>query len=351
MTVQRPKTLPVLIIGGYLGAGKTTLLNHLLRQAQGLRVAVLVNDFGSINIDAELLTAAAQGSETGVISLTGGCLCCSFGDDLVGTLGALQLRKPALDLALIELSGVALPAMVGRTARLASGIKLVGSLVLADAQDVRQRATDPYVGETVGQQLQQADALLLNKAGLVVQALGEADAAQALLETEAWLTGLAPKAPCLALEATDLPATWVWDWCLSGHGPLSQMPTAGPSAATDEHATALGAFTDRGIQKRSAHGDAHFVTLTLALPPGIKLRQLGAALCRNDLGVLRAKGIAPNAADTWDLLQVTPGRWQVSAVKARLGGELVVIGVQQHLRESDIRRCVQACVDEPAAQP
>jgi G3E family GTPase len=351
VTNQHPKPLPVVIIGGYLGAGKTTLLNHLLHHAQGLRIAVLVNDFGSINIDAELLTAAASGSDAGVISLAGGCLCCSFGDDLVGTLQALQLRQPPPDVVLIELSGVALPAAVGRTARLAQGIKLVGSLVLADAHDIRQRAADPYVGETVSQQLQQADGLLLNKAGLVAQALGKAAAAQVLSDTEAWLAGLAPQAPCLTLEATDLPAAWVWDWCLSGHGPLSHAPTAGNAAATDDATQALATFTNRGFGKQSAHGDARFVALTLPLPPGIDLHRLGSALSQNDLGVLRAKGMARSAADTWDLLQVTPGRWQVSAVKACSSGELVVIGLQQHLRESEIRHCVKSCVDQQAALP
>ena len=103
--------LPTVLIGGYLGAGKTTLVNHLLRQADGRRVAVLVNDFGSINIDADLI----EGSSAGVLALSGGCLCCSFGDDLVGTLQALTRREPAPDVCLIELSGVALPAAVLRT--------------------------------------------------------------------------------------------------------------------------------------------------------------------------------------------------------------------------------------------
>ena len=94
--------LPTVVIGGYLGAGKTTLVNHLLRHADGRRVAVLVNDFGDVNIDADLI----EGADAGVLSLSGGCLCCSFGDDLVGTLLALQRRQPPPDVVLIELSGV-----------------------------------------------------------------------------------------------------------------------------------------------------------------------------------------------------------------------------------------------------
>ena len=95
-----PAPLPVLVIGGYLGAGKTTLVNHLLRQAGGQRIAVLVNDFGDVNINAELIAGEADGcpSSAGVLSLAGGCLCCSFGDDLVGTLTGLARRDPAPDL-------------------------------------------------------------------------------------------------------------------------------------------------------------------------------------------------------------------------------------------------------------
>ncbi len=75
------QSVPAVLIGGYLGAGKTTLVNHLLRHANGRRIAVLVNDFGEVSIDADLIV----GAEGGVLSLAGGCVCCSFGSDLVGT--------------------------------------------------------------------------------------------------------------------------------------------------------------------------------------------------------------------------------------------------------------------------
>ena len=81
---------PVTVVGGYLGAGKTTLVNHLLRTAQGVRLAILVNDFGSLAIDADLIEARSDN----LISIAGGCVCCSFGSDLMGALMKLSEGVP-----------------------------------------------------------------------------------------------------------------------------------------------------------------------------------------------------------------------------------------------------------------
>jgi G3E family GTPase len=97
--------VPVTVLGGYLGAGKTTLVNHVLRHSGGRRIAVLINDFGALPIDADLI----EGSDGGVISIAGGCVCCSYGDDLVTALQAMTTRVPAPAHILIETSGVALP--------------------------------------------------------------------------------------------------------------------------------------------------------------------------------------------------------------------------------------------------
>ena len=83
--------IPVTVIGGYLGAGKTTLVNHLLRNANGLRIAVLVNDFGALQIDADLIEAA----DGDTISLANGCICCSLAGGLVeAMLGILDRPQP-----------------------------------------------------------------------------------------------------------------------------------------------------------------------------------------------------------------------------------------------------------------
>jgi G3E family GTPase len=102
--------VPVVLVAGFLGAGKTTVVNHLLAHAGGRRIAALVNDFGAINIDAELIAGAADG----VVSLSNGCICCSLESDLLRTLATLLRRDPRPELIVIETSGVADPTDVVR---------------------------------------------------------------------------------------------------------------------------------------------------------------------------------------------------------------------------------------------
>ena len=103
-------SVPILLVAGFLGAGKTTVVNHLLAHAGGRRIAAVVNDFGAINIDAELITGAADG----VVSLSNGCICCSLEGDLLRTLAALLRRDPRPDFIVIETSGVADPVDIVR---------------------------------------------------------------------------------------------------------------------------------------------------------------------------------------------------------------------------------------------
>ena len=103
-------SVPVVLVAGFLGAGKTTVVNHLLAHAGGKRIAAVVNDFGAINIDAELIVGAADG----VVSLSNGCICCSLEGDLLRTLAGLLRRDPRPEVIVIETSGVADPTDIVR---------------------------------------------------------------------------------------------------------------------------------------------------------------------------------------------------------------------------------------------
>ncbi|MGY3395882.1 G3E family GTPase [Bradyrhizobium sp. USDA 3311] len=102
--------VPILLVTGFLGAGKTTVVNHLLAHAVGRRIAAVVNDFGPINIDAELIAGASDG----VVSLANGCICCSLEGDLLRTLSTLLRRDPKPEYIVIETSGVADPSDIVR---------------------------------------------------------------------------------------------------------------------------------------------------------------------------------------------------------------------------------------------
>lgn len=129
---------PVLLVTGFLGAGKTSLINRWLHQANGLRIAAIVNDFGAINIDEELLGDA---TET-IIGLRNGCICCSLQGDLLRSLRLVLLAKPAPQAIVIEASGVADPRGIIESVMdrvLWQSIRLDTVVCVIDAQDITEQ--------------------------------------------------------------------------------------------------------------------------------------------------------------------------------------------------------------------
>jgi G3E family GTPase len=301
--------IPTLIVGGYLGAGKTTLVNHLLRHADGRRIAVMVNDFGELTIDADLI----EGAEGSVLALAGGCVCCSFGSDLLGALQDVLQRQLPPDLILIETSGVALPAAVARSARLLPGLSIDGIVLMLDAETVRQRSADPYVGDLVRQQLLDADLLILNKTELC--------SPKALAELHAWLPTMStPGTPVVPANQARVPPELV----LGFHAGLSTEP----DGATGD---ALARWAAQPIGQPTAPASDRFVNELLELTAPLDPQQLLAALTAPDAGVVRAKGWLTDLTGQRHLLQQVGRRAELLplAPDARPPGpdRLLVIGL------------------------
>src|SRR5664279_3632605 len=212
MTTETP-AIPVTIIGGYLGAGKTTLLNTLLRGDHGLRLAILVNDFGSINIDAALI--AIHDGET--ISLTNGCVCCSRVDNLAITLLELLGREPPPDQ--IVFYGAADPRL-----------RLDGLIVVADAETLPLRLRDKYIGELVMRQLVAADLIIMSKVDLI-------DEAQ-LGGVRELVREIAPRAKVVEAIRGDLPADLllgIGETRVAASSPFEVQHGHDPPATRQEH--------------------------------------------------------------------------------------------------------------------
>lgn len=154
--------LPFTVIGGYLGAGKTTLVNRLLHDPDMGRAAVLVNDFGDIDIDSLLI----ESHDGDTIALANGCVCCTLVDGLSATLARIRDHANDFDRVIVEVSGVGDPWKVAQWGR-SPGFSLDAVVVLADAETVIERADDRYVGDTVRRQLAGADMVVITKPDLV----------------------------------------------------------------------------------------------------------------------------------------------------------------------------------------
>ena len=153
------QSIQMTVVGGYLGAGKTTLINHMLTHQDMSNCVFLINDFGSFNIDANLISA--RGANT--IELENGCICCSIVDGLISTLLKLVRRKPRPHRIIIEASGVSDPAKVADIARISQSLMLDKVVVVVDAKRIRQTVNDALIGDMLLKQLAAADLLLLNK--------------------------------------------------------------------------------------------------------------------------------------------------------------------------------------------
>jgi cobalamin biosynthesis protein CobW len=163
MSSSTASQIPILVVSGFLGSGKTTLVRDLLESAQreGIRLAILSNEFGALGIDRELLASGRART----VELKGGCVCCELSDEMVDTLEALR-REVSPDRIVIETSGVALPYDVQLSLWRPPVSQWAGddmAVVLVNAEQLAADGTAGEAGETFEQQVSAADLLILNQ--------------------------------------------------------------------------------------------------------------------------------------------------------------------------------------------
>lgn len=294
--------IPLTVVGGFLGAGKTTVVNRILGGLTAVRAAVLVNDFGSVNIDAALI--AAHHGET--IALTNGCVCCSIGDDLTEALIRVMSRAPAPEWIVIEASGVSDPWRIAQVGLVDPELELDGVIVLVDAVTFREHAADPLLRDTLMRQLAAADVLVINKRDLVSD-----DALRTLRE---WIAQIAPGTPILEAAHADVPFE-----ALTG---LAATPVLTGSALPIEHS-------------------ARFEAAVLPCGGRFSASRLRALLARMPAGVLRVKGIlATDEADA-AVLQFSGRHGSLRPIEGPSPGRaarVVAIGLRGRLPGEALRR-------------
>jgi len=172
--------LPVTIITGFLGSGKTTLLNHILQDCQDLKVAVLVNEFGDIDIDSQLLVSV----DSDMVQLSNGCICCTINDDLVEAVYSILERNEKVDHLVIETTGVADPLPIALTFAMPPLRNLTQLDSIVTLVDAEAFSPQHFESEAALNQVSYADIILLNKTDLADPQ--QVDALEAWIREQKW---------------------------------------------------------------------------------------------------------------------------------------------------------------------
>jgi G3E family GTPase len=308
--------IPLIVIGGFLGSGKTTLLNHLLKHNDGRRLAVLVNDFGAINVDAALVVS--RGADT--ISLQNGCVCCQIGGDLTDALIRVIGSTPPPDAIVIEASGVSDPWRIAQVGLSDPALALDGVIVMVDATSVLAQADDPLLGDTVLRQLRAADLLVLNKCDRVDEL--------AMQRLHDWLDANAPDIPHFETHFAQVPLA-----LLGAPG----WPREMEAPAQDDAGLAL-------------HGDlfASWSNSADVTYHAAALRELLRAMPE---GVLRLKGVIRTDLHGWAVLQFSGRHGSLRAWPPRhplpidgAASAIVAIGLRDRLPTETLALALQKAV-------
>jgi G3E family GTPase len=310
------RATPVTVLTGFLGAGKTTLVNRILAEAHGLRIGVIVNDFGAISIDSELII----GVESGTVSLANGCVCCEIRGDLVAAVDSVLGQDRDLDALVLEASGVAEPSGIARTFTsevFRSPVRLDGIVAVVDAEQLPAQTENPATRDLVFGQIGYSDIVLLNKIDL-------ADRSQ----VDAVRTFVHDRLPAVRIIETS-----------HAQVPFHVLLGIGPAG-------------DRGTHGDHRHGSGAFEHWTYTRDSAVDIDALLAAIRFLPRSVYRIKGFVHTARDPGHryLLQAVGQRGEAHRFDEWAGRprstELVIIAGRSGLDRTAIDGQFDTCLTD-----
>lgn len=302
---------PLTIIGGYLGAGKTTLVNRLLQLPDAQSVAVVVNDFGDINIDSDLI--AATGADT--LELTNGCICCQVTDDVQKTMGTLAERNDITHV-ICEVSGIGDPAQLGSW-RSYPGFSNGPVVVCIDALVTVKRLADEFIADIVAKQIAAADIILLTKTD-------KASSVQ-VRATHRAAASINPHAEIR--HSGDNDSTWLET--------LVVIPSAHEVNRTSQDSST------------ASHLENHR-TETVTLSADVDISGVKTVLERSPGELVRAKGFVRGSDRQWYEVQLAGERVSVSAVADKGVRQAQIVLIASGPGAAD---AIQSTADQLRSQP
>ena len=329
MTNHTENPTPLTLITGFLGAGKTTLLNQMLNGDHGLRVAVLVNDFGAINIDAKLIV----GVEGEAVSLSNGCICCTIRGDLLDAVESLLNRENPPEYIIIEASGVSDPSQVVYTfikSPLKDRVQIDAILTLVDAEQFQ--SLDKQNQRLANDQIRAADIVILNKVDLVAR--DQLDSAKRQIQQ------LVPQARILETIQAQVPLNVVVG---IGKYDMSRLP----ESSTDIH------VHEADEQHDHHHSHDHslaFTTWHWTSSTALSLQKLRRVIENLPREIYRAKGVIflHEVPEQQGILQIVGRRVSLTMGNSwddkTPHSEIVFIGSEHAINSDELGAKLENCV-------